>query len=105
VVDESEVARRLAGTIHAHALINRGQVVQHGIGLINFGFEKVHHFAHFLCGNPGCGDLVTGCFGDGRQVRKFLLQLVNDIGFENRQLLFTPRQWGVASSLAGARTA
>src|SRR5208337_3393800 len=58
MIDDGEIARRLSITMYPHALVDRGEVVQHLVGLLDLFLEKAQKRRHAILRHPECGYMV-----------------------------------------------
>ena len=59
MIDDGEIARRLSIAMHPHALVDRGEVVQHLVGLLDLFLEKAQKRRHAVLRHPKRGYMVV----------------------------------------------
>ena len=59
MIDDSESRRWQAVPVHPHPVVDRGQVVEHGVRAIDPALEICQDFAHPLPWSPECRNPVA----------------------------------------------
>src|SRR5208337_3105942 len=69
MVDDGEIARRPSITMYPHALVDRGEVVQHLVRLLDFFLEKAQNRRHAFFRHPIRGYMVLRLLSHGSRAK------------------------------------
>src|SRR5262245_49485350 len=67
MIDNGKIAWWLAITMHAHALVDRGEVVEHFVRLFHLVFQVAEQPMYLLLLYPNSGDTIAGLLEDSRR--------------------------------------
>ena len=88
MIHDGEIARWLTVTFYAHSFIDRGEVVQHRVRLLDPCPKELQQFGHTVSRRPDGGNIIASRLHYNRQAGKSFLHRFDDIGLHCWQFVF-----------------